>query len=217
MLEDKKLKIEKIVNNTSFEECEVVYLMVLTRKYLEQLADEGKNNFSVLKFFCDWSLHPAIDKSFHAMELLKQMNNLIVDLKATTDAKLIMDEITKVISFSKLRTEFQRFFKALGVSDSLTKSEDNWGAFVSTFIQVILDSPLILSGPKNDKTKSIYEDIINNPIKKGAWLISLKLTYLNNSFFKGEKVPSLHATLCLVFLTSNTTRVVIPLSKDFLK
>src|SRR3989344_7015866 len=124
MLEDKKLKIEKIVNNTSFEECEVVYLMVLTRKYLEQLADEGKNNFSVLKFFCDWSLHPAIDKSFHAMELLKQMNNLIVDLKATTDAKLIMDEITKVISFSKLRTEFQRFFKALGVSDSLTKSED---------------------------------------------------------------------------------------------
>lgn len=128
-----------------------------------------------------------------------------------------MDKVTEIVSFNKLKIELRKFFDHIEIPDELTKNTTKWNDFVGNFIEVILDCPLVLSTPKEyKKVKPIYEEIVSNPIKEGAWVVGFTLSYINNRFFKGVKEPFPNATLCLVLTTSDTTRLVVPLSKDFL-
>jgi hypothetical protein len=210
-----KIKIEQISSKTvPLNESEVVHLMVLLRKYLEHAEN---NDFFVLKFFCDWSLHTAIDRSLPAMELLKKINSIINELKNTPNNDLIMNKITEIVSFQKLKAELKKFFEHTKIANTLISDENIWNSFVEAYIEVILDCPLILADLKrNKKSKQIYEEIVANPIKEGAHVVGFTLSYVNNSLFTGTKEPSLNNTLSLVLFTSDTTRLIIPLSKKFL-
>ncbi len=214
MKADIKTKIQQIILRQPHSESETAHLMVLVRKYLDQLED---NNFFTLRFFCDWSVHSEIERSLPAMELLKQLNAKIVELKDTPDNDLLRIETTEIVSFKKLKEELNRFFEEIGIEDNYTIDEEKWKIFVVSFVDIISDCPLILSDPrKYKKAKEIYDEIVANPIGKGAHVSGLAISYVNDSIFKGDKNLSTGATLCLVLLLSDTTRIVIPLTREFL-
>lgn len=214
MKESITLKIGQISSKiTPLSESEVAYLMILVRKYLEYTETQ---NYFVLKFFCDWSLHIVIDRSLPAMELLQKINVIINELKNVPNSELL-DKITEIVSFQKLKTEFDNFFQHSDIPKEIISNEKLWNNFVEKYIEIILDCPLILNDSRrNGRIKQIHAEIVANPIKEGAHIVGFVLSHVNNSFFQGSKVPSPNATLSLVLITSDTTRIVVPLSKNFL-
>lgn len=196
-------------------ESEVLHLMTLTRKYLEYPDQELKDKFLTLKFFCDWALHISIDRSIPALEILVKLNDVIVELKQTPNNDLLMQRVTKIVSFPLLKTELHKFFLVLGIEDKLTTDTYKWGNFLERFIEIILDCILILPDPpQSRRVKPYYDRIVSNPIKEGFWTIGLSISLVNDNFFKGLKDPSPSSLLCLILYSSDTTRVVIPLTKS---
>lgn len=209
-------KITQLVSKSeALSESEVSHLMGLTRKYLEFPNDELKDKFLTLKFFCDWALHIAIDRSIPALEILVKLNDVIVELKKTPDNDLLIQEVTKIVSFPMLKAELRKFLLMLGIEDKLTTDTYKWGKFLERFIEIILDCVLILPDPpQSRRVKPYYDRIVSNPIKEGFWTIGLSISLVNESFFKALKDPSPNSLLCLILYASNTTKVVIPLAKS---
>lgn len=196
-------------------ESEVSYLMSLTRKYLEYPNEKLKGRFSTLKFFCDWALHISIDRSIPALETLVKLNDVIVELKKTPNNDLLMQRVTKIVSFPLLKTEFHKFFLVLGVKDELTTDTYKWVKFLEKFIEIILDCVLILPDPpQSRRVKPYYDRIVSNPVKEGFWTIGLSISKVNESYFKAVKILSPNSLLCLILYSSDTTRIVIPLTKS---
>lgn len=196
-------------------ESEVLHLMTLTRKYLEYPDQELKDKFLTLNFFCDWALHISIDRSIPALEILVKLNDVIVELKKTPDNDLLMQRVTKIVSFPTLKTELHKFFLVLEVKDELTTDNYKWVKFLEKFIEIILDCVLILPDPPQPRrVKPYYDRIVSNPIKEGFWTIGLSISKVNESYFKALKILSPNSLLCLILYSSNTTRVVIPLTKS---
>lgn len=196
-------------------ESEVSHLMSLSRKCLEYPNEELKGKFLTLKFFCDWALHISIDRSIPALEILVRLNDVIVELKQVPNNDLLMQEVTKIVSFPMLRTELHKFFLVLGIEDKLTTDTYKWVKFLEKFIAIILDCVLILpEPPQSRRVKPYYDRIVSNPIKEGFWTIGLSISKVNESYFKALKILSPNSFLCLILYSSDTTRVVIPLTKN---
>lgn len=209
MKDDIKAKIQKTVLRKNLGERDVAHLMPLCRKYIEQLSDKEKSEFKLLNFFCDWTLHSVINRSSPAFELIKDVNSAIYDLKLVPGNDEIIRHISEIASFAKLRVELKRFLSSLKVKDTLTLKDESWVKFVKSYIKIILDVPLILSG-KLEKT--LEKELIKKPLKEGTWIIGISISSVPQSFFKGSLKPQRKSYLCLIAWMSDTTKIVIPLS-----
>lgn len=209
MKDDIKRKIQQAIVRKNLGERDVAHIMSLCRKYIEQLSDDEKNKLNILKFFCDWTLHHLIDRASSAFEVIKEVNSAIYDLKLIPDNDLIINRITEIVSFSKLRIELKRFFNTIGIEDVLTKSDGSWNKFVNNYIKIVLDVPLLLP----EKLKgNLKREILQKPLKEGAWIVGISISAVPQSFFKGSLKPQRKSYLCLTAWVNNTTRIVIPLS-----
>lgn len=157
----------------------------------------------------------AIDRSIPAMEILKEINSTIYELKRVPDNDRIIREITKIVSFTRLRKELQTFLKEFRIKDNLTSNPARWSKFVSSFIEITLDCPLVLTDPKDfKKVKPIYEDIVSKPLKHGCWLIGFSISKVPQGYFKGTLMPLKESYLSLIAFANDTTKIVIPLTED---
>lgn len=201
-------------------ESEIVHIMVLVRKHLDYPDMEMDKKFLTLKFFCDWSLHITIEYSIPAMQILVKLNDTIVRLKQTPNNDLLMKEITKVVSFPMLKDQLHKFLSSIGIDDKLTTITDNWLNFLEKYIEIIRDQVIAFPEDMSPRNRSFrmlkpyYDQITSNPIKEGCWTIGLSLSLINESFFKAESIPSRNSLFCLILYASDTTRVVIPITKQ---
>lgn len=217
---DIQSKLNKLCQKESITESEVVHLMVLVRKHLEHLDNEGSHDYQKLKFFCDWTLHIAIEYSIPAMEILVQLNETVVRLKQTPNNDLLMKEITKVISFPLLKQQLHKILLSIGIKDRLTTVPSRWLNFLEKYTEIIRDQ--VIAFPERIDTQDrrlrilqpFYEKIKSNPIKEGCWTMGLSLSLVNESFFKAKTALSKISLFCLILYASDTTRVVIPLAKE---
>lgn len=211
-----KQKIDSILSS-SMTESDVCYLMVLIRKFIENLpAREGKK-FATLEFYCNWSVHTKIDRSLQALKLLSKGNSVIYKLRRVPNNNLIIKEITKIVTLMILKEEIKKFFKEFDINDNLTEHNDKWVNFVKCFIEIILGVPLSIPRGKTRKEfRPHLEKIYSKPMKKGVWIIAMAIVKLDKGFFEGDGKSRLGILLlCLIFKLSNTTRIVIPLSGNF--
>lgn len=211
-----KKKIESILS-LPLTESNVSYLMLLTRKLIEGLSDGEQKKFVTLKFFCDWSAHTAIDRSLHAVKVLSKVNSLIYELQRVPDNNLIIEEVTKIVSFIELKKEIKKFFEGFGLKDSLTVSNNHWLNFVRCFTEIILGSPLTIPRDRIRKQfKPYLKKILSKPLKEGVWIVGMAIVKLDKGFFEGNGKNRLGILfLCLIIYLSNTTRIIIPLSESF--
>jgi len=211
-----KAKIESILTPT-LTESDVSYLMQLIRKRIESLSEKEKEDFITLKFFCDWSAHTTIDRSLYAVKILSKVNSLIYDLQRVPDNNLIIEEVTKIVSFVELKKEIKKFFKKLGLKDTLTTNNDRWLNFVRCFTEIILGSPLTMpEGRIRKEFKPYLKKIQSKPLRQGVWIIGMAIVKIDKGFFEGDgKNRYGILLLCLILYLSNTTRICIPLSGSF--
>lgn len=208
-------KINKLlVKGALLSESEVSHLMTLIRKYLDQLDDAKLAKFTLLNFFCDWALHKKIDRSIPAMEILKNLNDTLVKTKNTSDLNEVLDSITGVISFLGLQKQLEDFFQMIGLQNKSLSGREEWINFIRNYIEIVLNCPLVLPMKINRKIKPFYDAIITNPLKPGMWVVGFVISRPDKTVFAGTKVAILTKFLSLVILTSDTTRIITPLTGE---
>jgi len=146
------------------------------------------------------------------MEILKNLNDTLVKMKDTKNNNELLNGITNVISFLGLQKQLNEFFEMIGAKSF--SNRDEWTNFVRNYIEIVLNCPLILPEKINKKIRPYYDSIVSNPLKPGMWVIGFAISRPDKTIFAGTKVAIHTKFLSLVILTSDTTRIVAPLTGE---
>jgi hypothetical protein len=151
-------------------ESETSHLMTLCRKYLDHTPKEERLAYPIVRFFCDWAVHVTIDRSQEGLEILKRLNDTLVEVAPIADTDIVIGRITEVLSFRQLRRELGVLFERIGVQDSIDQDQVRWKNFVVHFIEIIRDCPLEVGDVENmpRRARGLYEAIKANPLKPGC-------------------------------------------------
>jgi hypothetical protein len=141
-------------HNPLTEECQCVYLMVETRKYLDQL-DDGGANFRLLRFYCDWTVHTRKDR--HLAHIAPIIGEMYRNAKREIQDpyKVASGSATKLIYFSALRKEMNAFLESIWIHSELTSKDEAWIAYVKLMASILADQPIIK--PTADVTLFTFE------------------------------------------------------------
>lgn len=120
------------------EECQVVYMLVETRKVLDR---DNNPKYPTLRFYCNWSVHT--DKN-PTKEMEAVMNDIYQDIKKQIANPALVSGKTKIIGFmymEDLQAEMAKFLQEYQLPISLTK-ENNWLEFLKLFVKILVDQPI---------------------------------------------------------------------------
>lgn len=127
-------KIRSTIKKVTFEECDVVYLMVETRKMLERVKD-SRGSYSLVSFYCNWALHVEIKKTSPANDILRKIEGAY---KGGNDSFAELD----FMNLAYLRKDMKRLMNYLKLPTELFDKEARWQSFKGKFIQILIDCPL---------------------------------------------------------------------------
>lgn len=209
MKRDIRTKIQNLLNQVpSIDEDQVRSLMILLRKRLELMPEIDKLHYSTMNLFCNWCAHTSITQSMTGLKTLARINDVLVKVK-NLSIDVVRKEMSEAVGFGTLRLELIAFLDSIGVIHNLSDKKV-FVALVEQLIEIIRDVPLEFPpiSKLNKQSIKIYNQIIQNPIKLGAGVISMILSRIN---YGALGVKGLGELLCLLVKTEDTTTVVIPL------
>jgi hypothetical protein len=209
--------IRKIKNTVAkskdLEETDVRSLMILIRKLLDNMPQSDQKPYLTIRLFSNWVAHVKITQSNTGLRILSAINNALVSVKDSVDPVAMQTKMSEAIGFPVLRKEMKQFFGHIEVDDMLVFDNNLWAIFITHLIEIIRDVPL--SFPQlsalDAKKRKIYEEIAQNPIKPGAGIISIQISYINHAVFGAQESGEVK---CLLINTEDTTTIVIPLLID---
>lgn len=166
MIDKLKNKIENALKNDFLNEKDVLYFMVLVRKCIDIKNSEKNENdkikLSSLKFYCDWCLHPVLDKSGNIKNILNIFNSSSICANNVTDEqKLKTKEFYNFFLLKTFRSELVDFLNnELQLNaDDIFNNENKWKNFIKNLIKIIRDCPIKFKDPTEMKE---YEFILKN-------------------------------------------------------
>jgi hypothetical protein len=121
-------------------EAQVVYILVETRKLLEQ--QNTLATFPAVKLCCDWAVHPKLD--WGARDVLKLFDDFEIEYvnKRAAIAPADFKPLHGFATLSNFRGELIDSLAPHGVDVQPLKSDDYWRSFVRLYTGVIQDCPL---------------------------------------------------------------------------
>ena len=188
-----------IIDNESIAESQVAHLMVLMRKLIGKME---ANNFQILEFFCNWSVHTELDRT-PALAIIKRLNDLISSIRDCRDTNLIVALVSGVVSFRELKLEIKRLLNDTGISTEPFDNVNFWSKFAINLISILRDCPLrIPENPRKRVDKEMVEQILSRTTGSGRWIKEV-------SIISGP-IPILGQYVNLCILHSDTTRLIVP-------
>ena len=149
MTPDIKRKLAAEINRGITTEVQVVYVLAGIRKLIER--DEVEDDYPVLRFHCDWALHPKMDRA-PARAMLKLFDDAVPALKnkaaLPTDVRRNLDGIAQMKAFKK---ELERFLDRYELPQLTERREDGWVYFLYLYSKVVEDIPLFASAKAREK------------------------------------------------------------------
>lgn len=121
---------------------DLLFFLVKARKLLER--KDLKGDYPLLRFYCDWSVHAAMDRQ-GARQILERVDDL-TDRHLKGDANALR-EVASLLSLGGFRAEIARFCNEFRLPDYLAADSDVWDQFRYLFVSNISDCPLILLRP----------------------------------------------------------------------
>jgi hypothetical protein len=124
-------------------EADVVYALVEVRKLLEQSGDES--NYQRLVFFCNWVVHPTLDRSESQNvlnELDRQLHGFDPNNPSTIDHSALAH---RFMSFHQLCGELRAYLRKQGITAFWTTDVAGWRSFARLYSEVVKDCPLVLT------------------------------------------------------------------------
>jgi len=167
-------KITKIISRSSLEEAHVQHLFVLTRKLIEKFSENNRKDFSLLKFYCDWSLHSRIDKSEVGANILKKINGTLFFYLENGSKKSITHDLNEVLSLSRARDELNKLIQESGGSSNVV-SKKKWAEIIIIFAEIISQCPLkIMEGKRfNSLIGKMGNHLIKDSIVESLSIMNL--------------------------------------------
>lgn len=211
MQNDIATKITNLVSRRDppLTESEVSHVMTLCRKFLDHQPREERVTYPTSRLFCDWALHITLDRSLGGLEIVKRLNDTLVAV-ASANTDTVARRLTEVLSFRQLRREIGLLFDSIGISTPIHQDDGRWKNFAVHLIEIIRDCPLTV-GEVEDmsrRARLLYETIKVNPLKDGCWVVGVAVIDVDYSQF----VKTGKNEICLQILTSDTTRIVVPMT-----
>lgn len=133
-------KLEKFLkeHESLHEEYHVVYLMVELRKIIAHQANKGE--FSLLEFYCDWTVHTRKD---YKMQAIQDISNRIA-AALHNNRKPTHEDYNSVLNFLKmpeLKIEMTKLFESIGLPLDIMNN-DNWKTFTKSLARVLANQPI---------------------------------------------------------------------------
>ena len=126
-------KLKSAFDEPIEKEKDVVYILAEIRKILE--SNKIKSTFPILNFYCNWALHPEIDKTSSIRPMLEKIEQGILNKRYDVWAVYAM------IDFEEFRREMGDFLKKFGSANPFG-SRKYWENFRALIIGVLIDCPL---------------------------------------------------------------------------
>lgn len=214
MIEKTLSKLTTLITKDNLSESDVVYALSLIRKILERHKERQK--FSLLNFYCDWTLHPSITRSPSGLEMLKKIQETII-ANGSGDPLLLSGKVTSILSFYTLRKELETFLEEFNLPLDIIKKIEMWAKFIFSIVEIVREYPLSFSDyKKHKKIEEIYNDMMKKPIKPGMWIEELSLTRVNFSSILKKRLLDDREVPCWKLIMSETTTIVGPLIAESL-
>ncbi len=122
------------------QESQVVYLMVSIRKILD---NENDTEFSLVRFYCDWTVHTKKDRVTSVMKkIIRQIYIAVkLDLESPEAIKDGSTPISDFIYMEHLKEEVNKFIIKYSISSPFNVVE--WESFAKLLIKVLESQPII--------------------------------------------------------------------------
>lgn len=214
MEKDINIKIQDLLNQgSSINENEVRSLLILIRKRLELILEQDRAQYSTLNLFCNWSAHTAINESIPGLRTLARINDTLVKVKSSSTEE-VQKEMSEAIGFKTFHSELKNFLQAIGITNNLSDRKI-FVVLLNHLIEIIRDVPIAFLpvGKLTNPARKIYDQIIKNPIKPGAGVISITLSRVD---YGASGAMYGRCLISLLVRTEDTTTTIIPLEIDFL-
>jgi hypothetical protein len=130
-------------HDTLGEEAHVTYLMVETRKVIDQTG--SAKTYPLLKFYADWAVHSRKDRITAEIEALSEQMYAAVVEEITAPYPGLSRGRSPVLAFvymDDLRREMERFLIHNSLDDTLATNQDSWIAFVSLLVKILENQPI---------------------------------------------------------------------------
>jgi len=118
------------------DEASVVYFAVEIRKLIEQTRNQ---NYTLLKFYCDWCVHSRKDKITKEIEIV--MGQIYENICSTNGEQPELKDIQDFVEMEGLRSEVDCFLQEQGLPTDLVLS-DNWERFINLMTQILVEQPI---------------------------------------------------------------------------
>jgi hypothetical protein len=145
-------KLREKVARPPENEADVVYVLVEIRKYLDH-TDPDRNNFKILRTYCDWVAHIFLDRG-GVKSLLVELDAALAAGGNETEQKRAMKTRHDHFSLSKFQDELRRFLASNALPVLVVDDQAHWGQFLKHYVAVVSDCPFI-SGSTPTNTKAI--------------------------------------------------------------
>jgi hypothetical protein len=208
MEKDLLLKIKRILHEGSqIVEDEVRSLMILVRKRLELTSESARDQYLTLNLFCNWAAHTKITQSITGLKVLARINDALLEGK-NGNGNEVQATVSRAIGFDTLYSEMLLFLQNNQVPNELNDPEV-WQIFLRHVIEIIRDVPLAFPPATNLKkaARAIYKQVVQNPIKPGAGVVSIKLSNVDYDALGAKGIGEI---LCLILQLEDRTQIVVP-------
>jgi hypothetical protein len=143
-------KLNRELQKDICEECQIVYILSKIRKILE-INDDEKNRYKYLKFYCDWSLHPKIDRTESVKDFLCDF------IEGSDDGKFL--------KFDHFYNDFKNFIKEHQLSEKILE-KNTYIKFINLLLEVLSETPvevhleekrtIVIKKPKKTLSDSVF-------------------------------------------------------------
>ena len=164
-----------------------------------------------MNLFCNWAAHTKITQSLAGLQALARINDALVKVRSCTDGNERQSEISRAIGFDHFYSELILLLTKLRLVHRLSEPLV-WTVLLDHMIEIIRDVPLAFPALSKLKPTSqkIYNEIVQNPVKPGAGVVSIKLSNVNYDALGAKGIGQL---LCLLMLLEDSTTIVVPLKQ----
>jgi hypothetical protein len=152
-----KLNLE--MGRAIVSEVQVVYILVETRKLLEQ--QQQLLNFRTLKLCTDWAVHPKLSGT-DAKGILSYFDDFEAEhrMSGVTVKEFNFAPLNDFLSHATFREQFIAALQPHGIDVSRIASDAFWRPFIQHYSSVIQDCPLVAV---DDETRLV------NEVTASAW------------------------------------------------
>jgi len=160
-------KIATILESREPNESSVVHLCTLARKLIEGLESQRKQDFALLAFYPDWTVHRRIDRSPEGVTVVEKMNAIIGDHLKRKDSSAIPGDLTRALSLDNARTQLDNLIRVFDPQIKVSVDHQGWQRILFQLMEIVSHCPLKIDATRK-RLKPVRERIEATPIKDKA-------------------------------------------------